>query len=155
MSANLEWLPAKKLVIPTFGAVVQRICFAKLTVKVCHPWQLDIEEYICLGPLWFRKHSIVSTISTADIKRMYRQIWMHPISVIYNVFLWKDLEEEKLRVFKLLTVTYGTKCAPYLATRVLKQICCDEQNNYPLAAAAGKDFYVDDILSGPRIYLLH
>ncbi|XP_055928651.1 uncharacterized protein LOC129959783 [Argiope bruennichi] len=28
------------------------------------------------------------------------------------------------------------------------KICRDEQNNYPLAAAAGKDFYVDDILSG-------
>ncbi|XP_055932821.1 uncharacterized protein LOC129962847 [Argiope bruennichi] len=95
--------------------------------------------------LRFRKHSIVFT---ADIKKMYRQIWMHPDQCDLQCILWKDLEEEKLRVFKLLTVTYGTKCAPYLATRVLKQICCDEQNNYPLAAAAGKDFYVDDILSG-------
>ncbi|XP_055944447.1 uncharacterized protein LOC129975410 [Argiope bruennichi] len=34
------------------------------------------------------------------------------------------------------------------ATRVLKQICCDEQDNYPLTVAAGKEFYVDDILSG-------
>ncbi|XP_055951495.1 uncharacterized protein LOC129987553 [Argiope bruennichi] len=95
--------------------------------------------------LRFRKHSIVFT---ADIKKMYRQIWIHPDQCDLQCILWKDLEDEKLRVFKLLTVTYGTKCAPYLATRVLKQICCDEQNNYPLAAAAGKDFYVDDILSG-------
>ncbi|XP_055928190.1 uncharacterized protein LOC129959396 [Argiope bruennichi] len=95
--------------------------------------------------LRFRKHSIVFT---ADIKKMYRQIWIHPDQCDLQCILWKDLEDEKLRVFKLLTVTYGTKCAPYLATRVLKQICCDEQDNYPLAAAAGKDFYVDDILSG-------
>ncbi|XP_055941639.1 uncharacterized protein LOC129971687 [Argiope bruennichi] len=95
--------------------------------------------------LRLRKHSIVFT---ADIKKMYRQIWIHPDQCDLQCILWKDLEDEKLRVFKLLTVTYGTKCAPYLATRELKQLCCDEQDNYPLTAAAGKDFYVDDILSG-------
>ncbi|GBM55083.1 hypothetical protein AVEN_55968-1 [Araneus ventricosus] len=95
--------------------------------------------------LRFRKHSVVFT---ADIKKMYRQIWVHPDQCNLQYILWKDVEDEKLRVFKLLTVTYGTKSAPYLATRVLQQLLSDEQDNYPLAAAAGKDFYVDDILSG-------
>ncbi|GBM74147.1 hypothetical protein AVEN_216157-1 [Araneus ventricosus] len=95
--------------------------------------------------LRFRKHSAVFT---ADIKKMYRQIWAHPDQCDLQCILRKDVEDEKVRVFKLFTVTYGTKCAPYLATRVLQQLLSDEQDNYPLAAAAGKDFYVDDILSG-------
>ncbi|GBN87425.1 hypothetical protein AVEN_214446-1 [Araneus ventricosus] len=95
--------------------------------------------------LRFRKHSVVFT---ADIKKMYRQIWVHPDQCDLQCILWKGVEDEKLSVFKLLTVTYGTKCAPYLAARVLQQLLSDEQDNYPLAAAAGKDFYVDDILSG-------
>ncbi|GBM06120.1 hypothetical protein AVEN_265178-1 [Araneus ventricosus] len=79
---------------------------------------------------------------------MHRQIWVHPDQCDLQCILWKGVEDEKLRVFKLLTVTYGTECVPYLATRVLQQLLSDEQDNYPLAAATGKDFYVGDILSG-------
>lgn len=51
-------------------------------------------------------------------------------------------------MYKLLTVIYGTKSAPYLATRVLKQMCLDEAANFPSASRVGlTDFYVDDILT--------
>ncbi|XP_065076070.1 uncharacterized protein LOC135699709 [Ochlerotatus camptorhynchus] len=46
-------------------------------------------------------------------------------------------------------VTYGTACAPFLATRVLQQLADDEQDNFPRATEVlRKDFYVDDLFSG-------
>ncbi|GFW63059.1 integrase catalytic domain-containing protein [Trichonephila clavipes] len=49
----------------------------------------------------------------------------------------------------LLTVTYGTSCAPFLAFRTLKQLCEDEKHRFPQAAKLAKDhFYVDDLLAG-------
>ncbi|GFT64431.1 hypothetical protein TNCV_4831571 [Trichonephila clavipes] len=46
-------------------------------------------------------------------------------------------------------VTYGTTCAPFLATRTLLQLSDDEKQNFPLASPIVKnDFYVDDVLSG-------
>ncbi|XP_062533926.1 uncharacterized protein LOC134202938, partial [Armigeres subalbatus] len=39
-------------------------------------------------------------------------------------------------------------CAPYLATRTLKQLVLDEGHLFPLARQALDDFYVDDCLTG-------
>ncbi|XP_055634221.1 uncharacterized protein LOC129774500 [Toxorhynchites rutilus septentrionalis] len=51
--------------------------------------------------------------------------------------------------FELNTVTYGTACAPFLATRVLKQLADDERNGFPEdAEVLTNDFYVDDLISG-------
>ncbi|GFV79869.1 DUF1758 domain-containing protein [Trichonephila clavipes] len=49
----------------------------------------------------------------------------------------------------LLTVTYGTSCAPLLAIRTLKQLCEDEKHRFSQAAKLAKDhFYVNDLLAG-------
>ncbi|GFW82094.1 uncharacterized protein TNCV_1170031 [Trichonephila clavipes] len=43
-------------------------------------------------------------------------------------------------------VTYGTKSAPYLATRSLKQLAIDDGDKYPLAAEViMSDVYMDDL----------
>ncbi|XP_055714332.1 uncharacterized protein LOC129808575 [Phlebotomus papatasi] len=69
--------------------------------------------------LRYRQHNIVLR---ADVQKMYRQIE---------------------------TVTYGTACAPFVATRCLKQLAIEEQKSFPLAAkATERDFYVDDVLTG-------
>lgn len=45
-------------------------------------------------------------------------------------------------------MTYGTASAPYLATRVLRQIGLDNNANYPAASEALlRDFYMDDLLT--------
>jgi len=49
----------------------------------------------------------------------------------------------------LLTVTYGTKPAPFLATKCLHQLAELEKANYPQAAkVVSRDFYMDDLLTG-------
>ncbi|XP_055941843.1 uncharacterized protein LOC129971891 [Argiope bruennichi] len=96
--------------------------------------------------LRFRKHKVAFT---ADVKKMYRQIWVNPEQCNFQCILWKTRSSEEPSFYKLLTVTYGTKSAPYLATRVLNQLAIDEQHKFPLASAVTlKDFYVDDVLSG-------
>ncbi|GFT34895.1 DUF5641 domain-containing protein [Trichonephila clavipes] len=53
-----------------------------------------------------------------------------------------------VQTYKLNTVTYGTTCAPYLATRTIQQLARDEGEHYPLAASVTiRDIYMDDILT--------
>ncbi|GBM41187.1 hypothetical protein AVEN_35758-1 [Araneus ventricosus] len=80
---------------------------------------------------------------------MYGQIWVNPDQCNFQCILWKNRSCEELSLYKLLTVTYGTKSPPYLATRVLNKLATDERKKLPLASAVTlKDFYVDDVLSG-------
>ena len=56
----------------------------------------------------------------------------------------KPLEE-----YQLCTVTYGTKAAPYLAMRTIKQLASDDAQKYPLAGKIlENDLFVDDLVSG-------
>ncbi|GFU83016.1 integrase catalytic domain-containing protein [Trichonephila clavipes] len=63
--------------------------------------------------------------------------------------VWKDKIDSPVKIFRLTTVTYATKSAPYLATRSLKQLVIDDGDKYPLAAdVIMSDVYMDDLLTG-------
>ncbi|GFU79682.1 uncharacterized protein TNCV_4036891 [Trichonephila clavipes] len=63
--------------------------------------------------------------------------------------VWKDKIGSPVKIFRLTTVTYGTKSAPYLATRSLKQLVIDDGDKYPLAEEViMSDVYMDDLLTG-------
>lgn len=80
---------------------------------------------------------------------MYRQINVCTTDRNLQQIWWRNSSDEPLRSYRLRTVTYGTACAPYLATRTLKQLALDEQNEFPVASKVlMSDFYVDDVLSG-------
>ncbi|GFV21574.1 integrase catalytic domain-containing protein [Trichonephila clavipes] len=54
-----------------------------------------------------------------------------------------------VQTYKFNIVTYGTTCAPYLATRTIQQLARNEGEHYPLAASVTtRDIYMDDILAG-------
>ncbi|XP_049300301.1 uncharacterized protein LOC125773310 [Anopheles funestus] len=94
----------------------------------------------------FRRHIIVFT---ADISKMYRQIKVVPAHSCFQRIFWRADPALPLRVLELTTVTYGTACAPFLATRCLLQLSYDEAMRFPRAAKIiREDCYVDDILSG-------
>lgn len=86
---------------------------------------------------------------TADIDMMYRQIWINKDQTRFQKIVWRDSPKDPICDYELLTVTYGTANAPYLAIRTLKQLALDEATNYPIPSKTLlNDFYVDDVLSG-------
>ncbi|GBN80229.1 hypothetical protein AVEN_195410-1 [Araneus ventricosus] len=113
----------------------------------------DIQMNGCLSQedlfsitLRFHKHKF---IFSADIRKMYGMILVHPQQRDLQRIVWKNGENDTVKTYKLNTVTYGTTSAPYLATRVLHQLVKDEGQCFPLAATVlDSDFYMDDVLTG-------
>lgn len=92
---------------------------------------------------------IYPVLLNADIKQMYRQILTDEKSNSLQHIVWRSSPEAPLQTYELKTVTYGTASAPFLATRVLKQLADDEHSEFPKAATVlRKDFYIDDLFSG-------
>ncbi|XP_058816819.1 uncharacterized protein LOC131680116 [Topomyia yanbarensis] len=86
---------------------------------------------------------------TADVEKMFRQIWVNPQDRRYQQILWRKDTSEEIHTYQLKTVTYGLACSPYHATRILNQLATDEGERFPLAVPIiRKGTYVDDVLSG-------
>ncbi|GBM64742.1 hypothetical protein AVEN_129111-1 [Araneus ventricosus] len=104
----------------------------------------EINEDVFNIMLRFRKHQIVLI---ADIRQMFLQ--MFPPQTDLLRILCETKEEEEPVAYRLKTVTYGTKCALFLATRVLRQLTMDEVKNFPLASEVVlSDVYMVDIVTG-------
>ncbi|XP_028169944.1 uncharacterized protein LOC114359669 [Ostrinia furnacalis] len=104
--------------------------------------QKDLQHLI----LVWRQHKYVIT---ADIEKMFRQINIREPDQHLQRIIWRSTPLEPLKEYQLTTVTYGTKAAPYLAMRTLKQLALDDAHKFPLAAAAlMSSFYMDDLLEG-------
>lgn len=96
--------------------------------------------------LRWRKHQWAFT---AVIEKMYRQIRVTENHQDYQRVLWRSTPDERIREFKVTTVTYGTTSAPYLAVKTLQSLAKEEARTYPEAArVVQEDFYVDDLMSG-------
>ncbi|UYV62399.1 hypothetical protein LAZ67_2000421 [Cordylochernes scorpioides] len=107
-----------------------------------------IQQDVFFILLRFRTYPVAIT---ADIEKMYRQIRIHPEDADYQRILWRPSPEEPVVDYRLLTVTYGTTSAPFLAMRTLQQLAEDEGHNYPEASRVTlNDFYVDDLLTGAQ-----
>lgn len=88
-------------------------------------------------------------VITADIEKMFRQLLVRESDQHLQSIIWRESPYEPLQEYLLKTVTYGTKAAPYLAMRTLRQLAKDDALKYPLAAAAlQNNFYTDDLLTG-------
>ncbi|XP_043472975.1 uncharacterized protein LOC122505429 [Leptopilina heterotoma] len=111
---------------------------------------LSLNDVLQIGPniqdgifeiiLRFRKHIF---LFSGDIEKMYRQFLIHPEDCRYQLILWRASSREPLQAFQLRTVTYGTSAAPYLATRCLKQLAIDEEEDFPDAAEVLRDDLVE------------
>ncbi|UYV69619.1 hypothetical protein LAZ67_6004108, partial [Cordylochernes scorpioides] len=107
-----------------------------------------IQQDVFFILLRFRTYPVAIS---ADIEKMYRQIRIHPEDADYQRILWRPSSEEPVVDYRLLTVTYGTTSAPFLAMRTLQQLAEDEGHNYPEASRVTlNDFYVDDLLTGAQ-----
>ncbi|XP_024886699.1 uncharacterized protein LOC112464122 [Temnothorax curvispinosus] len=83
----------------------------------------------------------------ADIAKMFRQIRMHRDDADYQRILWRPSASLLIRLYRLLTVTYGQKPSPFLAQRCLLQLARDECKYFPDAVSIIEEStYVDDVL---------
>ncbi|XP_049878742.1 uncharacterized protein LOC126375688 [Pectinophora gossypiella] len=104
--------------------------------------QQDLRDLI----IRWRTHKICLL---ADVKQMYRQILVFKEDVDYQRILWRSSPQDDLVEKRLLTVTYGTSCAPFLAIRTLQQLAQDETpKDSDLFDIINNDFYMDDLLTG-------
>jgi hypothetical protein len=117
---------------------------------------ISLNDILMVGPtvqqdlislvLIFRMHMYAMT---ADISKIYRQIRVHPEDYNLQRILWRRSSDKPLKQYQLVTVTYGTSPASFLATRCLNQLPSEEVSLYPLAAeVTSRDMNVDDLVTG-------
>lgn len=88
-------------------------------------------------------------VFTADITKIYRQVLIDRAQTSFQGILWRNNLRDEVRTYELLTLTYGTSSAPYLATRSLKVLTELHTQKYPIGAIhVIRDFYVDNLLTG-------
>ena len=84
------------------------------------------------------------------VSKIYRQVLIDPTQITLQCILWRDLVDEPIKIFEVVTVTYGNHC----------NICCIVSSNQsseetcrrlfePISSPskiALRDFYVDDLM---------
>ncbi|XP_058811177.1 uncharacterized protein LOC131676067 [Topomyia yanbarensis] len=117
---------------------------------------ISLNDSLCVGPVIQEDlRSIILRCRTrqvmlvADIEKMFRQVVICPQDRHLQSILWRTSPDALLSTYELSTITYGTKPAPFLATRTLVQLAKDEAVRFPLASVAiQEDFYMDDAITG-------
>lgn len=100
-----------------------------------------INDFLLAGPKLQTDIAIVLTrwrnfrfVFTTDIVKMYRQILVHQDDRKWQSIVWRDDTSQTICDFSLRTVTYGTKCAPFLAIRCLIYLAEIYKDKFPLAS---------------------
>ncbi|XP_073841412.1 uncharacterized protein [Musca autumnalis] len=88
-------------------------------------------------------------VFTTDVEKMYRQVLISPEDRQFQLIIWRKDVTQPITYYQLNTVTYGTRAAPYLATKCLQRMAKENAIRYPLASQfLQENFYVDDGLGG-------
>lgn len=72
----------------------------------------NLQENLADIILRFRFHHYVFT---ADIKKMFKQILVHPDDLHYQKILWRFNERDPIQIYVMTTVIFGNKASPFLA----------------------------------------
>ncbi|XP_018394988.1 PREDICTED: uncharacterized protein LOC108773621 [Cyphomyrmex costatus] len=117
---------------------------------------VSLNDALMIGPviqqdlfsilLRFRSHAYAVT---ADIAKMYRQVLITENQVALQRIVWRDTPNEDIKTYELMTLTYGTAPASFLATKVIQRLAELEENQFPRGALiAARDLYMDDLITG-------
>lgn len=82
----------------------------------------------------------------ADIIKMYRQVMVGEDDALkYQRLLWRSSQEEEVKEYTMMRVTFGVSSSPYLAVKSIQQLAKDECKEHKVAASSAlRDFYMDD-----------
>lgn len=86
---------------------------------------------------------------TVDIAKMYRQMLLDETHIPLQRILWCDQATDDIKTYELITSTYGTASASFLATKLIQQLADLEESKFAIGSLiARRDFYVDDLITG-------
>jgi hypothetical protein len=105
-----------------------------------------LNEFLLPGPPNWRQYKFAFT---ADIIKMFRQIWVDPADQDFQRILWSSDSVTPPIEYRFKAVTYGTSCAPFLAMRTLQQLALEGKSRFSLGATCiASNIYVHDIFEG-------
>ena len=150
---SVWYLPHHAVVQQTIGEPKIRVVFDG-SRRTSHLRSLN--DHLLAGPPLQRDLTLILTnwrryvyAFTADIVKMFRQIWVHPRDRDLQRIWWAPLHQTEPIEYRLTIVTYGTACAPFDAMRTLEQLANDEGNRFLLGARCIKEnTYIDNIFAG-------
>lgn len=88
-------------------------------------------------------------VITADVVKMYRQILVKESQTSSQRIVWREHPSEVIKTYELLTLTYGTALASYLATGSIHELAHLEGKTFPIGALIiCPDFYMNDLITG-------
>ena len=103
------------------------------------------EDVIIIITRW----SFLPFAFTCDVVKMFRQFLVHIEDADWQRILWRRSTDSPIEIYRLLTVTYGTACAPFIANACMLQLAEDEQTTFPEGAKVLQEGrYVDDLFAG-------
>ena len=163
--ANVSKLSATKPVsesifLPHHGVWKEASSTTKLTTVFNGSWKtrpgISLNQLLLAGPNLLP--NLVDLICrwrnyryafTADVEKMYRQIWVYPDDQHFQSILWRVSPDLPIEIFRLLTVTYGVVSSTFLSQRTLKQLAVNHASEFPIGAQIlHSETYMDDVLSG-------
>lgn len=104
-----------------------------------------LQDDLILIVIRFRTHRYAFS---ADIKKMYRQVWVDSNDRNYQRILWRDKINEPIKTYRLCTVTYGTVPASFLSVACLQLTASSGDVPSDISQIILSDFCVDDCLTG-------
>lgn len=112
-------------------------------VLLCGPAiQEDVFTILCRFSMHLR-------VITADVEKMYRQVAIAKEDCDLHRIVRRASPTEKLNSYRLMTVTYGTAPASFMATQCLVALSEEFKHNFPRSAKAIQcEFYMDDLMTG-------
>lgn len=118
---NSYYIPHHCILRPESSTTALRVVFNE---SAHLPNQPSLNDTLFKGPklqpdilkifLQFRLHYYVLC---ADMKMMYRNIWVNPAQCDYQRIVYRFSPTEPIQDFRLLTVVYGLNSSPFLALR--------------------------------------
>ncbi|UYV73742.1 hypothetical protein LAZ67_11000672 [Cordylochernes scorpioides] len=124
--------------LPHHPVIKEKSCTTKLRVvfdaRAKTDSGLSLNDALIPGPKFQQdlfhiilRFRIYPVAINADIAKMYKQIRISQEDSEFQRIVWRNDPHDKIKDYRLETLTYGTSCAPFLATRIIKQLALDEQ----------------------------
>ena len=139
-----EWyLPHHPVLNPNKHGKVRRVCNAASKYKEeCMKDELLAEPDLLHGVVGtifrFREGPIALT---ADIESMFLQVQVPEMR-----FLWRPKFNEPVQIYEYQRHVFGARSSPTCANYALRRVGIDNQDEFPIAAKAIHNFYMDDLI---------